>query len=536
MLMPHGSKFKYLGSEFKFLLTFCAINHIIPLKNVNYFTFLIDKACLYDKSSFSTFWRVSLKKEHGFRKCHPTKTNKGCLNFNNKKKTMIDMKRSLMTCLAAWKDTPARKPLIMKGIRQVGKTWLLQEFGRRHFHDTAYFNFEENRSLDDYFKGDINPKRIIDGLSILHGKKIIPGQTLIIFDEIQESNAALNSLKYFHETLPSQHIACAGSLLGIALSKPGSFPVGKVNFCTLRPFTFFEFLQAGGEEMMADYLEKVDSSETIPLPLFNKCIELLKTYFIVGGMPEPLATWLNTKDIHLTEKTQKEIIQAYELDFSKHAPPTDIPKLHMIWNSIPSHLSRENRKFVYSVIKKGARAREYENAIVWLENAGLILKINRISKPGLPLVSYTDTQAFKIYFPDVGLLRVMSKLSSKAFVEGNRLFTEFKGALTENFVLQELISRREIYLPCYWTSRATAEVEFIVQVDDTIIPVEVKSGISVKSKSLKVYREKYLPETAIRSSLLNLKKENGLLNIPLFLSSRITDFMITNSIIGDKIQ
>ena len=362
------------------------------------------------------------------------------------------MKRSTMAYLEKWKTDAYRKPLILKGIRQVGKTWLLKEFGKRRFEDTAYFNFEENPSLDDYFKGNINPGRILDGLAILHGKKITEGRTLIVFDEIQESNAALNSLKYFFESMPGQHIACAGSLLGIGLSRPGSFPVGKVNMRTLRPMNFFEFVEACKEDLLAEYIAGIDSLRPIPAPVFEKCVELLKTYFIVGGMPEPVSAWLDTKDVGLTEKIQKEILAAYELDFSKHAPSVDIPKLHLIWNSIVSHLSRENRKFIYSAVKKGARAREFENAIIWLENAGLALRINRISKPGLPLAAYADANAFKVYFPDVGLLRVMARLSPKAFIQGDRLFTEFKGALTENFVLQEILSKGGEFLPFYWTS------------------------------------------------------------------------------------
>lgn len=434
------------------------------------------------------------------------------------------MKRFDIEYLKEWKVSIDRKPLIVKGIRQVGKTWLLKSFGKLCFRDTAYFNFEENRSLDSYFTGDINPGRIIDGLSILHGKRIVPGETLIVFDEIQGSNAALNSLKYFHEKLPEQHIACAGSLLGITLSKPGSFPVGKVNFFTLKPFTFLEFLYNFEDEMLVEYLQNMEPTTSVPLPIFNKCVELLKTYFLVGGMPEPLATWIDTRDIERTEKKQKEILQAYELDFSKHAPHPDIPKLHQIWDAVPSLLSRENRKFVYNVVRKGARAREYENAISWIESAGLIYKIHRISKPGLPLVSYKDSQAFKLFFPDVGLLRVMSKLHPGAFVEGNRLFTEFKGALAENFVLQELVSQNDFNLPHYWTSKATAEVEFVIQVENSLIPIEVKSGVNVKSKSLKVYREKYNPDIAMRCSLQNLKKEDTLLNIPLFLAFKIPDF------------
>ncbi|NWH06282.1 ATP-binding protein [Desulfobacter latus] len=437
------------------------------------------------------------------------------------------MKRFGIEYLKEWKVSPDRKPLVVKGIRQVGKTWLLKSFGERCFKDTAYFNFEENRSLDSYFAGDINPDRIVDGLSILHGKRIIPNETLLVFDEIQESNAALNSLKYFHEKLPEQHIACAGSLLGITLSKPGSFPVGKVNFFELKPFSFLEFLYNFGEEMLVEYFQNIELTESVPLPIFNKCIELLKTYFLVGGMPEPLATWIDTRDIDRTERRQKEILQAYELDFSKHAPHSDIPKLHQIWRAVPSLLSRENRKFVYSVVRKGARAREYENAISWLESAGLIYKIHRVSKPALPLISYTDSQAFKLFFPDVGLLRVMSQLHPGAFVEGNRLFTEFKGALAENYILQELVSGNEASDPHYWTSKATAEVEFIIQVDNSMIPIEVKSGVNVRSKSLKIYRDKYNPDLAIRSSLLNLKQENKLLNIPLFLAFRIPDFCRT---------
>lgn len=430
------------------------------------------------------------------------------------------IERDLMKNLKEWMNDEDRKPLVLKGLRQVGKTSLLKKFGKKHFKDTAYFNFETQKDLCDLFKGNISPERIIDSLSIMHGSSITTGETLLILDEIQECNEALNSLKYFCEDMRKLHIATAGSLLGIALSKPSSFPVGKVDFMTLFPLSLKEFIKANAEPMMVSNLEKIDLNQPIPKPLFEKYSDYLKKYFITGGMPEAVEKWINTKDIEKTEKVIRNILSAYELDFAKHAPVKDIPKISEIWKSIPNQLARENKKFVYTAIRSGARAREYENAMNWLKDAGLMHKITRITKPHLPISSYSDPSSFKLYFSDIGLLRVKSNLPASVFLETNRLFTEFKGAISENYVLNEMIACG-INLPFYWTSNATAEVEFVIQSETKVIPIEVKSGINVSSKSLGVYRKFYKPETSIRASMKNIGIENDLISLPLFMVSEI---------------
>jgi len=430
------------------------------------------------------------------------------------------IKRHLFEKLKKWMIDKDRKPLILKGLRQVGKTSLLKKFGEECFESTAYFNFETDKNLADFFNGSISPDRIIQGLSILSGISIQPGRTLVIFDEIQECNNALNSLKYFCENKRELHLVAAGSLLGIALSKPASFPVGKVDFMTLYPLSVSEIIMSAGNDLLFDNLKKIELHEPIPEPIFDQYNDFLKTYFITGGMPEAVAKWIESKDLEKTEQIIKNILQAYEYDFSKHAPAKDIPKIREIWESVPNQLGRENKKFVYTALKPGARAREYKDAINWLKDAGLVYKISRISKPNFPISSYVDPSSFKIYMADVGLLRVKSRLPASVFLESSRLFTEFKGAMSENFVLNELISSSGEQ-PFYWTSDAAAEIEFIIQSDTKIVPVEVKSGTNVQSKSLKVYRNRYKPEVEIRISQKNVGKENNMISLPLFMSSEI---------------
>lgn len=432
------------------------------------------------------------------------------------------MERDVLTSLELWKKSTHRKPLIMKGLRQVGKTWALKEFGARNYADVAYFNFDEHGDLSKLFESTKDVARLLDNLAILHGKPIVPGKTLLIFDEIQECNAALNSLKYFQENSPDQHVACAGSLLGITLSKPASFPVGKVDFLTLHPLSFHEFLKANGDANLADYLRHVDRIEALPDIFFNPLVERLKTYFVTGGMPEPVRSWTEERDVNLVQESLKSLLDAYALDFSKHAPVKDIPKLDLLWTSIPSQLSRENKKFLYGTMKPGARAREYEDALNWLGEAGLTHKIYRCSKPGLPLSAYEDLSAFKLYAADLGILRRLAQLDPSAFGDETRLFTEFKGALTENFVLQGLIRLYEAP-PHYWSSGGQAEVDFLVQRGNEIIPVEVKSDLNVRSRSLTLYGEKYKDETRrkLRFSLRNLRKDGDVLNIPLFMIDEI---------------
>jgi len=434
------------------------------------------------------------------------------------------MKRSLLSQLELWKQSAKRKPLVLKGVRQVGKTWVLKEFGSQHYKNTAYFNFDEQSELKQYFEMTKDVHRILQQLSMVNGAPVLPEKTLIIFDEIQECPVALNTLKYFCENAPEYHIACAGSLLGIKVSKPSTFPVGKVEFLNVYPMTFTEFLWAMGEEKLVGYIDSIDSLEPIPDIFFNQLHEKLKMYFITGGMPESVQAWAEKKDVALVQKVLRNILDAYELDFSKHAEKKDITKLGYIWSSIPSQLSRENKKFIYKAVKQGVRAREYEDALTWLCNAGLAYKIYRNSKPSLPVSAYDDLSAFKLYVVDVGLLRRLAFLDPVSFNEGNRLFSEFKGALSENYILQSLVAQYEVS-PRYWSSGSTAEVDFTIQRANDIIPIEVKSDENVRGKSLALYNQEYAPRIRLRFSLKNLKKDDNLINIPMFLADHLEKFI-----------
>ena len=411
---------------------------------------------------------------------------------------------------------------MLKGVRQVGKTWILNEFGRQYYDNIAYFNFDEQEELAPFFETTKDVKRILQNLMMVNSSAILPEKTLVIFDEIQECNKALNTLKYFCEKAPQYHIACAGSLLGIALSKPSSFPVGKVDLLSIYPMSFTEFLTANGDGNLVDYMKSISVIEPIPEIFFNQLQEKFKMYFITGGMPEAVRSWTEERNTGLVQTALKNILNAYELDFSKHFEIKDIAKLVLVWNSIPSQLARENKKFLYSAVKDGARAREYEDALTWLCNAGLAYKIFRSTKPGLPLSAYDDLSAFKLYAVDIGLLRRLALLDPIAFNEGNRLFTEFKGALSENFVLQSLVDKYEA-IPRYWTSGGQAEVDFIIQRGNDIIPIEVKANQNINSRSLALYGQKYeaLTKIRLRFSLRNLKKDGALLNIPLFMIDNI---------------
>ena len=427
----------------------------------------------------------------------------------------MQIERTILQHLIAWKDKPGRKPLMLQGARQTGKTWLLKYLGNNYFKSVSYFNFEKQIELGQFFKTTKDPRRIIENLSLADGKPILPGKTLIIFDEIQETNNALNALKYFCEEAPDYHVACAGSLLGVAMSRGSSFPVGKVDFIQVHPLTFSEFLTASSPDLSV-YLNRIETIEAIPEFFFNSLTEKLKMYYLSGGMPEAAVSLIEKLDVSLTQDVLQGILNAYTLDFSKHADNKDIQKISYIWTSIPSQLARENRKFLYQVVRPGARAREYENALSWLVSAGLVHRIYRSLKPSLPLSAYDDLAAFKIYMSDVGLLRRLALLDPVAIKEGNRLFTEFKGALTENFILTGLLQQFE-GLPRYWRSGNKAEVDFLVQYKNTIIPIEVKADENVKAKSLAFYRKKYTPPLSIRYSMRNLKKDGGLINIPLFM-------------------
>jgi len=430
------------------------------------------------------------------------------------------MERLLMAGLVRWKESRVRKPLILKGVRQSGKTWLLKEFGRQHYRSTAYFNFDEQPELADFFAHTKDAHRIVQNLAIANGAAIVPATTLIIFDEIQECNAALNGLKYFYENAPEYHIVGAGSLLGLALSRPASFPVGKVDFLSLYPMTFTEFLMANGNRNLADYMQGITTLDAVPELFHNELREKLKMYFVTGGMPEAVSTWVETGDISAVQSVLSGLLDSFELDFAKHAEKKEYPKLSLIWHSVPSQLARENKKFLYRVVKEGGRAREYEDALQWLTDAALVYKIYRVEKPGLPLSGYDDLSAFKVFVCDIGLLRRLSRLAPAAFTEGNRLFTEFKGALSENYVLQALVPQLD-GLPRYWTDgKNRNEVDFVIQLENDLIPVEVKSSESIDSKSLKAYGELFPGDTRlkVRFSMKNLKLDGTVLNIPLYLA------------------
>ncbi len=428
------------------------------------------------------------------------------------------MKRYAMNDLQNWKESKRRKPLVLLGARQVGKTWILEEFGKSFPDGFVKINFDKQPELHQFFQTTKDVRRIIQTLSIAVGKPITKN-TLIIFDEIQECEEALNSLKYFCEDAPEYYIASAGSLLGLMLAK--GFPVGKVDFLRMGPMSFEEFLEANGDHNLVGYLKGIDAISAVPEMFSGPLTEKLKMYFVVGGMPEAVKVWTEEGDIREVDKIQSEILDAYEYDFAKHADPIDVPKIRMIWNSLPSQLARENKKFLYSVVKKSARAREYENALNWLVNADLVKKVPRVTKPGIPLSAYEDPEAFKIYMGDVGLLRRHSRLSSSTFSEENRLFEEFKGALTENYVLESLLNIPDVS-PYYW-SDTPYEVDFIIQLENDVFPVEAKSGKNIKAASIKNYARVYSEQTklCVRLSMRNLSYDGNLLNIPLYLADEI---------------
>lgn len=433
------------------------------------------------------------------------------------------VERNIFGKLTEWKDNPRRKPLILQGARQVGKTWALKRFGELYFEDTAYFNFEKQPGLKQLFKHSKEPGRIIENLAIVNGRPVFPKNTLIIFDEIQECNDALNSLKFFAEEAPDYFIACAGSLLGVTLARGASFPVGKVDFLKMYPVSFSEFLRASDTGLFS-YLDNYNVTEAIPDIFFHSLSEKLKMYFVSGGMPESVTALLDQRDVGATQQVLDNILNAYSLDFSKHVENRDVQKIHHIWASLPSQLAKENKKFLYSAVRTGARAREYEDALNWLINAGLVYKIHCTTKPALPLSAYDDLSSFKIYLQDIGLLRKLSHLDPRVYGDGNTLLTEFKGSMTENFILDGLVTQFE-GMPKYWRSGNSAEVDFLVQYRDNIVPLEVKADVNIKSRSLTLYRNKHLPQASIRFSMQNLNKKEGFLNLPLFLVDYTAKFI-----------
>ena len=424
------------------------------------------------------------------------------------------MKRYAMVELAAWKDRPNRKPLILKGARQVGKTWLMREFGKQYFSKVAYVTFYNNQRMKRVFDDDYDIERILMNVNIETKVEVTPGDTLIIFDEIQEAPRALESLKYFCENAPEYAIVAAGSLLGVAIHEGVSFPVGKVDTLDLHPLSFREFLEAMGEAPLAEVI----ASANYQLMADNsaKYIHWLKNYYYVGGMPEVVAYFAEHKDYQEVRRLQNAILEQYEDDFSKHATSASLARIRMVWNAIPMQLAKENKKFFFGQIKKGARLKDFEIAIEWLLDCGLITKVNRVNKPAVPLKVYIDFATFKLFLLDVGLLGAMSDLDAESILEGSDIFVEFKGALTEQFVLQELVAETE-YTPYYYaTDTATFEMDFMIQKSKSVIPVEVKAEVSQRARSLKAYCQKYEPEYAVRLSMKDYRQEERLTNVPLY--------------------
>ncbi|GHT14375.1 ATPase [Bacteroidia bacterium] len=442
----------------------------------------------------------------------------------------MEIKRDILQDLEAWKNNPHRKPLVLQGARQVGKSFVLKKFGKQCFKNCVSVDFDLEPEHKAEFAKTKDPRRLIAYIAAVKGIKISPEDTLLIFDEIQECNDALNSLKYFCEQMPEQAIVCAGSLLGVALKREGaSFPVGKVDFMTLFPVSFKEFLPLYNEQLSLLLQQQVETLskqiDAIPEIIHSQLIEAYKIYLCCGGMPETVSRYLETSDWNEADKINNQILTAYTLDFSKHINNKDIPRVHKLWNTLHDNLGKEDRKFKYAVIEKGARARDYENAVEWLSLSGLVYQVFEVQTLRLPLSSCKNSSAFKLYLSDVGLLRTKFRLDPQTIMMGDRLFIEFKGLLTENYVLQSLVRQlgRDIF---YWTSGNTAEIEFIIQQSQKIIPIEVKSSLSVKSKSLTEYRKKYLPELALRFSLKNVIKDYDLLNLPLYLVDYFSQFII----------
>ena len=429
------------------------------------------------------------------------------------------MERIIKSSLSAWKEKKNRMPLIIKGVRQCGKTFIIKEFGRSSFEEMAYFNFEESDSLKEIFERDFDIPRILTELSLVYGKNIIPETTLIVFDEIQLCSRALTSLKYFCENASEYPVICAGSLLGIAIQEGGSFPVGKVEFLDMYPMSFEEFLLAKGEKSLVDWIRSANHGDTLPTVGTEKAMQLLKEYYIVGGMPAAVNKWCETGDIFAVNAVQKNILYSYELDFAKHAPVKDFPKLRAIWRSVPGQLTKENKKFIFSQVKKGWRAKDLEDALEWLISAGMVHKVRKIERPGFPLSFYADDTSFKLYLCDIGLLRNLAELPYEAIMGSSPIYTEFKGAMAENFVLLEFLKNHysDAY---YWTSGNEAEVDFVIQDIDRVVPVEVKSDKNIRARSLGEYRKKYSPEKSLKISSVPEISGKEILNIPLYFAGQ----------------
>lgn len=429
------------------------------------------------------------------------------------------MYRFAIENLYKWKESKYRKPLIIEGARQVGKTWLMKEFGQKAYKDMVYVNFDSNSRMAELFAQNLDTGRLILGLELYAGKKIDAENTLIIFDEVQEVPKALSSLKYFCEDAPQYHIICAGSLLGIALHSGTSFPVGKVNFLKLYPLSFKEFLMATGKERFAGLLSQNDF--TMITAFKQTYIDSLKYYYFIGGMPEAVLRFSENQDFNEAREVQKRILAAYEQDFSKHAPNEIVPRIRMLWNSIPSQLAKENKKFIYGLVREGGRAKDYEAAIMWLSDCGLVHKVNRVNSPKLPLKAYEDLKAFKLFVVDVGLLGCMTGLRQSTLLDGNDLFAEFKGALTEQYVMQQLATVPDLNIYYYTNERGSCEIDFLVDNGETVIPMEVKAEVNLRAKSLRTYKEKFHPEMSVRTSMADYRQEEWLLNLPLYAIEEI---------------
>ena len=429
------------------------------------------------------------------------------------------MDRTIISQLAEWQKKEGRKPLILKGARQVGKTWVLKEFGRRCFKKTAYITFFKNQRMKDVFEGDYNLERILTNINIECKTEVTPEDTLIIFDEIQECPRALEVLKYFCEETPEYAVAAAGSLLGLALHKDISFPVGKVDSMNMYPLSFREFLMAMGENQLAAVLTESDTG--LINDFHGTYSYWLKNYMYVGGMPEIVKYFSEHKNYEEVRAMQNQILADYEDDFGKHIPKEQVPKVRLVWNSIPLQLAKENKKFFFGKIKEGARAKDFEEAIELLKDCGLITKVQKVSKPAVPLKTYADFAAFKLYFVDVGLLGAHAGLDASSILDGNKLFVEFKGAITEQYVLQQIVSDTK-NIPYYYSGeKATYELDFLIQKNGELVPIEVKAGENLRSKSLAFFREKYGNKTAVRFSLAKMCVQEWLLNLPLYAVARL---------------
>lgn len=433
------------------------------------------------------------------------------------------MRRFALEKLKKWKDSESRKPLIIRGARQVGKTWLMKEFGRECFKNVAYVNFDSNVRMKGVFEGQIDIERIILAIEIETGVTIERENTLLIFDEIQEVPRALSSLKYFYENAPEYAIVAAGSLLGVAMHKKTSFPVGKVDFMDLYPLNFQEFLCALGEERYVDILQGKDTDMVNTFK--DKYIDRLREYYYVGGMPEVVQTYVDTRNFKKVRELQKNLINYYQQDFSKHAEMNLVTRLNLVWNSIPMQLAKENKKYIYGQVREGARAKDFELAIQWLLDCGLIHKVQRINKPSLPLKAYMNLNVFKVFLLDIGLLIAMTDLDVKVILEGNKIFTEFKGALTEQYVLQQLISENGVMPYYYSATNSQGEIDFVVQGKTSVIPIEVKAEENLRAKSLKAFCDKYSPKFAVRTSMSDYRKQDWMTNIPLYNIDRIRDYL-----------